>query len=77
MTSKEYNATLAILKQNEYCEKNEHPCFAPNDGVCWKCHRNIYEPYKRPNGTVTGITVEQASARLIADCPHCNKSYCD
>lgn len=25
----------------------------------------------------TGITVKEAGERLVAGCPHCNRSYCD
>ena len=53
--------------QAEYCRKNRLPFFAPTDGVCWRCRKNIYEK----------ITLEEASSELVIGCPHCHKSYCD
>ena len=44
--------------------------FAPNDGVCWNCHRDICEGDK-------AITVESLGDYIITGCPYCHKSYCD
>lgn len=38
-----YNITESIEAQNEYCERNDAPHFAPRSGTCWNCHMNIYE----------------------------------
>ena len=82
-----YNAEEARKKQAEYCKQNGAPHFAPESGRCWKCHRNIYEPWTRPERqwssveqfkeVTTGITVERAAAGLVTGCPHCHRSYCD
>jgi len=41
--------------------------FAPDDGICWGCHKQIYER----------ISIEKASSELITGCPWCNKTYVD
>jgi hypothetical protein len=90
-----------ILKLKTTDEINEcieaqrkfEPHFAPSDGVCFRCHKNIYQNIgwrKQDLWTrtqvclddsevnyVTGIPLERASSQLITGCPHCNRSYCD
>lgn len=66
-----YDSKMAISAQKRYCDENEVPYFAPVDGICFSCCRNIYVPY----GASMGITVDEAGRRLITSCPHCNKSY--
>ena len=44
--------------------------FAPNDGICWNCHRDICEGDK-------AITVESLGDYIILGCPYCHRSYCD
>ncbi len=56
----------AIKAQAEYCDRAELPHFAPYDGICWHCGRNIYDG---------GITIDEASRRLITACPFCHRSY--
>lgn len=34
-----------IKAQSKYCKKRGLPRFAPSDGICWHCHRNIYQNY--------------------------------
>lgn len=65
----------AAAAQREYCEKQECPMFAPSDGLCYRCGRNIYLPTNGSNGAVFGITVENASSTLVTGCPHCNFSF--
>lgn len=43
------------------------PLYAPEDGICWFCKRNIY----------WRIPVEKAGTELVVGCPHCFRSYCD
>ena len=79
----EYDSVLARQKQAEYCKTNG-PHFAPESGRCWKCHRNIYEPWTRmeknylgeEREVTTGVTVERATKSLVTGCPHCHRSYC-
>ena len=70
---------LAACKkaQKDYCKENKEPHFAPENGICWKCNRNIYQNYDRGNVITDGVTLESASKHLITDCPHCHRSYCD
>lgn len=39
--------------------------FAPRDGYCWRCHKQIYEK----------ITVKKATEELITGCPWCHYSF--
>lgn len=73
----EFNILKAREAQEKYCIEHKVPHFAPMDGICYKCHRNIYEEIEQPYGAKTGISVEKASKGLITGCPHCNRSYCD
>ena len=90
MEKEDFNIIKSIERQKEYCGKNNLPHFAPRDGVCWACHRNIYSAvgWKNENGFrvkadideadyVTGVTTEKASNQLITGCTHCNRTYCD
>lgn len=76
-----FNAKAAAQAQAQYCRDKEVPQFAPIDGVCHSCGRNIYVPTVAGEGTetvsVSGIPVEQAGAQLITGCPYCSRSYCD
>lgn len=72
-----YNIDAAIAAQKKYCKETGAPNFAPSDGFCFRCHRNIYSPIQLINGGEYGITVEMAGSRLITSCPHCNCSFCE
>jgi len=61
-----------VRKQKELCDndpnlKNWH--FAPFDGKCYDCGRNIYQNY----GDRKGWTGES----YITGCPHCHYSFCE
>ena len=84
MSEATYNPKLAEQAQEELCEEKGYPYFAPRDGRCWRCRRNIYLPRERTLTTLVGeeivmvgISVEEAGADLITGCPHCNYSFCD
>ncbi len=81
-TTETYDVKKAIEAQKQLQKEKGHPDFAPSNGVCWRCRRQIYsiiehvcdfdgEKYK------TGISVEKASTELVTGCPHCHYSYCD
>ena len=70
-----YDRQAAIAAQKAYCEREETPHFAPNDGFCYYCNRNIYDAIKNRNGRTYGVSVEKAGSTLITGCPHCNYSF--
>jgi uncharacterized Zn finger protein (UPF0148 family) len=53
--------------QRIHCEKNGYPQFAPPDGVCYWCGRQIYDK----------ISEAVAQNNLITGCPWCYHSYCE
>lgn len=61
------NVQEACAAQKKYCESRDLPHFAPIDGRCFACHRQIYDD----------ISVETAESELITGCPICHRSYCD
>ena len=70
-----YNPVLAAKAQERYCDDSERPMFAPHDGICYHCGRNIYLPSNGRRGAVLGITGEDAGKKLVTGCPHCNYSF--
>ena len=67
-----YSTDEAIAAQAAYCDMKNVPMFAPgygSHGCCYNCHNPIY--------IKGGISVEEASTRLITGCPYCHASYVD
>ena len=62
--------------KKKLCEEKNYPHFAPHDGICYNCRRNIYQQIDHGNYK-TGISVERAGTSLITGCPHCSRTYCD
>lgn len=56
-----------IDAQTKYCNEHKAPHFAPSDGVCWNCRKQIY----------SSISLEKADTELVTGCPYCFRSYCD
>lgn len=82
MINETYDVSLAVKAQKDYCKSSGAPHFAPRNGVCWKCNKNIYEQHEKQYAGndkvfVFGISVEKAGSELVTGCPHCNRSYCD
>jgi hypothetical protein len=50
-----------MKKQKKYCEEHNVPMFAPEDGKCWCCNKQIPD----------------TDEKLITGCPFCNYSFCD
>ena len=73
-----FDRASAISAQEKYSKEKGYPHFAPRNGSCWRCGRNIYDELEHA-GTAykTGIPVEKAESELITGCPHCNRTYCD
>lgn len=66
---KTFDIAKAIEAQKIYSFARALPVFAPSDGKCWKCNKNIYSE--------GGVSVEKASTELITGCPHCHRSFVD
>lgn len=61
-------------KQKELVNKQTSPMhFAPFDGECFSCKKNIYQNYDMG----TYVRYGQTGESLVTGCPHCNRSYCD
>lgn len=71
-----YDINKSIIAQQKYCEDNNLPHFAPDNGYCWFCNRNIYTKCEYV-GHNTGISTMSAKNHLVTGCPHCNRSFCD
>jgi len=78
MNDQIFDPTDAAKAQERYCDEHKIPLFAPHNGWCFNCCRNIYEPYtyRREPIVTSGITVEEAGSRHITSCPHCNATFC-
>ena len=75
--AKTFDVQKATEAQEKYCNEKGYPHFAPHNGICFRCRKNIYMQYTHPGGYKTGISVEKAGSILITGCPHCCWSYCD
>lgn len=53
----------SIEAQKKLCQEKQYPHFAPQNGICWSCNRQIFE-------IETGLS-------LVTGCPFCHRSYCD
>lgn len=56
-----------IKAQKELCKKTNFPMFAPDDGFCWSCHKQIF----------TNKNTWRAHNEPMTGCPECSRSYCD
>ena len=63
--------------QLDLTEKKKLPHFAPLNGICFACKRDIYQAYEIGTRESKGIDIERAGKELITGCPHCYRSYCD
>lgn len=77
METKEFNVKKSIEEQSAFCKTNGYPHFAPYDGVCFNCHKNIYVEINYGDGYKSGIDTEKATKSLVTGCPHCHYSYCE
>ena len=76
--TKTFDTARAIKAQAEFTGAKGYPHFAPRNGKCYHCRRDIYAPITHDDTSyVSGITVERAGTELITGCPHCCWSYCD
>ena len=56
-----------IAAQKKFQDEHKYPDFAPRNGICFRCRRQIYEV----------ISFQKASTKLITGCPYCCYSYCN
>lgn len=67
---KEFNIGKSVLAQEKLQTSKDYPRFAPPNGICWSCKKNIYVEIH--NGLIkSGIDVERAGTELVTGCPHC------
>lgn len=62
-----------VEAQWHYAIEHRALFFIPDDGVCFSCKKNIFQPTKWREG----ITIDEAASQLITGCPHCFRTYCD
>ena len=62
---KNYDVNMAKMLQEKFCLLSGFPHFAPKDGICYSCGKQIYEE----------ITTAKAASQLITSCPHCRHSF--
>lgn len=60
------SSEMKVKAQVEYCIENDLPMFAPKDGRCYSCGRDVFEDY----------SYKEASSSLITGCRKCNYSFC-
>ena len=58
-----------LFAQKAYCKETGLPFFAPNDGICYRCKKNIFSSDE--------ITLDYARNKLITGCPYCCYSFCE
>ena len=75
MNDKTYDPIKAAVAQKAHCDEIEAPHFAPSDGLCYNCGANIYRAPDPQHNISPGISVEQASTRLVTGCPFCHYSF--
>ena len=77
----EFNTRRSITLQEELCEQKNLPLFAPSNGYCYRCHKQIYAEQEhidwKGRKYTTGISTEKAGKSHITGCPHCNYSFCE
>lgn len=86
---KSYLKELAKKEQGDWMNESfsKGIGFAPENGICYCCHRQIYSNVKIRvrdwrDGKIKeieskGISVERASTELTTGCPHCHRSFVD
>lgn len=73
-----YYPDKAAAAQEQYCSERNTPMYAPKDGVCPCCGRNIYSSLRTSKGEiVVGYSVQFASEHLITRCSWCCASFTD
>lgn len=76
MEQETFDAKASCAAQAKLCKEKGYPDFAPSNGVCYDCRRQIYEQIDHGEYK-TGRSVEYATTTHITGCPHCHHSYCE
>ena len=63
-----------IANQKKLCREKVYPYFAPTNGFCYRCHKNIYQNYLLDDDRVS---CGKSGLELVTGCPHCNLSFCE
>lgn len=61
-----------IKNQDIIVKEKGYPYFAPGDGTCYRCNRNIYQNYM-----IEGKVSKGHGNEFVTGCPHCHRSYCE
>ena len=81
MNDQAFDVQKSCEAQKKLCDEKNYPHFAPSDGICYDCRRQIYSKIEHNNMPghkpyYSGISVDRASGH-ITGCPHCHYSYCE
>lgn len=74
--TKTFDVQKSIAAQKKFQTEMGYPDFAPANGICYDCKRQIYSEIEQ-DGYKSGVSTEKASSDLITGCPHCHHSYCE
>lgn len=61
-----------IKNQDIIVKEKGYPYFAPGNGTCYRCNRNIYQNYM-----IEGKVSKGHGNEFVTGCPHCHRSYCE
>ena len=73
ITKSQQEINNCIQNQEYYCKNHKLPNFSPIDGICYRCHKNIYQNYIINGKTLLG----EDGNEFITGCPYCGYSFCD
>lgn len=54
-----------IEAQEKFCGGINSPFYAPRNGICWRCGKQIFDM----------IDVTMAGSKIVSGCPYCHRSY--
>lgn len=64
-----FDAVKAMKAQDKLCKENGYPHFAPSTGICWACHRNIYEQVGWKNEYLPGSKIPYRHIQVPLNSP--------
>jgi hypothetical protein len=72
-TKSQQEINECIQFQKKVCQEKGWLHFAPWDGVCFCCNKNIYQNYEFAGMKSQGYSGKEP----ITGCPHCSRTYTD